>query len=83
MTEYSIESRIREIFAEELAIDDDEVMPDLAYGDIAEWDSIAHVHLVAVYEDEFQITLEDDEIARLSPYSSLVQTISMKAMRNG
>ena len=83
MTTGNIENRIKELFVEELAIEDSEVTMDLAYGDIAEWDSIAHINLIAAFEDEFDISLDDDEIAALSPYSKLVSIIVTKVSENG
>jgi acyl carrier protein len=77
-----VESRARALFVEELAIEDSEVVADLGYGDIPEWDSIAHIHLVTAFEEAFEISLDDDEIAQLSPFSSIAPIIAGKLDSN-
>ena len=78
MSAEALDEKVKEIMAEELAIETDDIVPDLAYGDAAEWDSIAHVHLVEALEETFEITFDDDEIAVLSPYSKLFAVVAGK-----
>ena len=43
-------------------------LENLKYQDIAEWDSIGHMNLVASLEEEFSIEMEIDDITDISDY---------------
>jgi len=42
--------------------------PDLKYESIEEWDSIGHMSLIAELEDEYEISMEMDDIIDFSSY---------------
>jgi acyl carrier protein len=62
----SADTQLRSAFATGLGIDVTQVRDDLAYSSIPEWDSIAHLGLVAEIEDVFDVALETDDIIDLS-----------------
>jgi acyl carrier protein len=43
----------------------------LQYGAVPEWDSVAHMHLVAALEEAFDISLSDDDISRMTSFSEI------------
>ena len=49
-------------------IDDAGLGPDLKYESIQEWDSIGHMGLIAELEDNFEISMEMDDIIDFSSY---------------
>ena len=49
-------------------IDDAALGPDLKYESIQEWDSIGHMGLIAELEDNFEISMEMDDIIDFSSY---------------
>lgn len=53
-------------FAETLEIDPAKVTDDLEYNSIREWDSVAHMQLVAALEEAFDIMLDTDDIIDMS-----------------
>jgi len=53
-------------FVESLGISQDMVTDGLAYNTIPEWDSTAHMALVATLEAEFDIMLDTDDIIAMS-----------------
>ncbi|MCE8556941.1 acyl carrier protein [Ruegeria pomeroyi] len=53
-------------FCETLEIDAAIVKDELAYNSIKEWDSIAHMQLVAALEESFDIMLDTDDIIDMS-----------------
>ena len=55
-------------FVEGLSINKSLVTPDLKYQDIAEWDSVGHMALIAELEDKFNIMLETDDIIDFNSY---------------
>ena len=46
----------------------EESLETLNYQDIAEWDSVGHMNLVAEIEDTFDIMFETDDIIDFSSY---------------
>lgn len=60
------EERIVKVFSESLGIDSSSVVDDLQYNSIPQWDSIAHMALVAALESEFDIMMDTDDIIDMS-----------------
>jgi len=62
------------------------VFPDLAAGDIprasqaslAQWDSVAHVTLLAAIAEEFQVDLDEEAFESLTSYSLIVDFVESK-----
>ena len=55
-----------ECFVEALGIDEKLVVDDLEYNSIAQWDSVAHMTLIATLEERFDIMLDTDDIIDMS-----------------
>jgi acyl carrier protein len=58
--------RLYSAFSKALAIDRMKVSDELAYNSIPEWDSVAHMALVAEIELVFDIMLDTDDIIDMS-----------------
>jgi acyl carrier protein len=58
--------KLTNCFAEALGIEPTIVNDELAYRGIKEWDSIAHMSLVALIESEFDIMLDTNDIIDMS-----------------
>ena len=54
------------LFSSALGINPERVVDDLQYNSIDEWDSVAHMGLVAALEREFDIMLDTDDILDMS-----------------
>ena len=59
-------SGLYDIVATNLIIDPSRVTDDLKYNSIPEWDSVAHMTLIAALEDAYDILLETDDIIAMS-----------------
>ena len=53
-------------FAKALNIDRSIVNDDLKYQSIKEWDSISHMMLISVIEEDFGISLDTDDVIDMS-----------------
>ncbi|UNK56451.1 acyl carrier protein [Pseudoxanthomonas daejeonensis] len=62
MNDTSSNDRVIEVFARVLAISPDRVTDDLRYASIPEWDSIAHMSVVAGLEDAFGVMIDMDDV---------------------
>jgi len=71
-----MEKRLKKVFAESLGIEEDKITDDLKYNTIDEWDSVAHMTLVAAIEDEFDIMLDTDDIIDMSSFAKAKEIIS-------
>lgn len=58
--------KLQQAFVNALAIDADQVTDELAYNTIPEWDSTAHMILIAELEDTFEVMLDTDDIIDMS-----------------
>ena len=62
-------------FITAFTIDESALGPDLKYESIPEWDSIGHMALIAELEDEFDISMEMDDIIDFSSYIKGIEII--------
>ncbi len=58
--------RLIDLFAAALGIDPSLVSDDLEYNSIKQWDSVAHMQLIAALEDAFEIMLDTDDVINMS-----------------
>ena len=57
---------LEQIFADSLAINLSDISDALTYQSIPQWDSVAHMTLIAAVEDEYGIMLDTDDIIDMS-----------------
>lgn len=61
--------KLKTIFSEALGIEESQVTDDLTYNSIPEWDSVAHMALVAEIDDQFDIMMDTDDVLDLSSFA--------------
>lgn len=61
--------KLRKIFAEALNIKMETVTESLEYNSIPEWDSVAHMSLVAAIDGGFDIMLDTDDVIDMSSFA--------------
>jgi acyl carrier protein len=57
---------LEDIFRETLGIDRQRVVDNLEYNSIKEWDSVAHMALIAALEEAYDIMLETEDVIDMS-----------------
>ncbi len=62
-------------FKESLSIKDDDISENLEYNGIPEWDSIGHMTLMSKLEEEFDISLETDDIVDFSSFKKGIEIL--------
>lgn len=68
---------LKKAFCEGLGIEVDQVEWDvLAYRNIPEWDSVAHMQVVAEIEDAFDIMLETDDVIGMSSFPVTIEILA-------
>ena len=64
-----VEDTLKVAFAEGLGLSVDDVdWSALAYRGVPEWDSVAHMQVVAEIEDAFDVMLEIDDVIGMSSF---------------
>ncbi len=69
MPPISLHDRLQAVFADALQIAAAQVTDDLAYRGIPEWNSVAHMALIAAIEDQFDIMIETDDVIDMSSFA--------------
>ncbi|MEO0554276.1 MAG: acyl carrier protein [Bacteroidota bacterium] len=69
----SIELRIKNIMSLVLKID--HITDDFKIEDTEKWDSLQHMNLIAVLEDEFDISFNNDEIVDMKSYTLVLDKV--------
>lgn len=57
--------RVQTLFAETLQTPPEMISPDLAFGDIPQWDSLGHMEVMLQLEEKFGVSVDADTIAEL------------------
>ena len=68
-------NKIREIVAEQLGVDADEVTPEASFADDLGADSLDTVELVMALEEEFGIEIPDEEAEKISTVADAIKYI--------
>ena len=71
-------TKLREILASAIDIDSDELTDVSSPDNTPEWDSFAHMTMVAAIEEEFKITLTLDEVKSMLTLLKIQEVISKK-----
>lgn len=58
-------SQVQGLLAEVFQVPLDQITPDLAFGDLPEWNSLGHMDVMMRLEDEFGAGIDTDTIAAL------------------
>ena len=74
----SVEKRLKEIIAENLGVNEDEIKADSHFIDDLGADSLDTVELVMAFEEEFGIEIPDDDAEKIRTVSDAVQYIEEK-----
>ena len=58
----------KKVFLDSLNIQNDQFNENLKYNEIPEWDSIGHMTLISGLEDNFNISIDTDDIVDFSSF---------------
>jgi acyl carrier protein len=71
-----MEEKLREVFARELDIDAGQVVDALKYAHIPEWDSVAHMSLIAAIEQAFEIMIDAEDVIAMDSFASAKRIVA-------
>lgn len=64
------------IFKETFNLESIQLNSNLEYQSILEWDSVGHMSLIAALEDEFDISMEMDDVIEFGTYETGILTLA-------
>jgi acyl carrier protein len=71
-----MENKLKSIFAESLGINDNMIIDTLCYAEIPQWDSVAHMALVAAIEEGFDIMLDTEDVIDMSSFEKAKKIVA-------
>ena len=73
-----IEAKVKEIVAEQLSVNADEVVPEAKFREDLGADSLDQVELVMALEEEFELDIPDDEAEKIATVGDATAYIKEK-----
>lgn len=62
------ENLLKSVMGTILGIDPLSIGPESSIDSIESWDSLRHMHLILALEDEFKVSIPDDDAANITSY---------------
>ncbi|MEE8126809.1 MAG: acyl carrier protein [Nitrospirales bacterium] len=75
----AVEERVKKIIAEQLGVEEDDVIPEAKFVEDLGADSLDTVELVMALEEEFEIEIPDEDAEKIQTVSAAVEFIKEKA----
>ena len=72
----SVQPKIYQLMSNVFEIPVEEISEDSSLDSIESWDSIRHLNLILAIEEEFGITIPDEEVGNLVNYKLIELTIN-------
>lgn len=71
-----MEEKLRKIFAESLSVKFEEITDELRYATIPQWDSVAHMSLIAAIEEGFDIMIDAEDVIDMSSFAKAREIVA-------
>jgi acyl carrier protein len=78
MDDRTLQKRLEEIFRDVFGDDSITICKDTNAQDIEEWDSLAHISILAAVQDEFGVSFDMDEIIAMKNVGDMLEAIGRK-----
>jgi len=75
----AVEERVKKIIAEQLGVEEDDVVPEAKFVEDLGADSLDTVELVMALEEEFEIEIPDEDAEKIQTVSAAIDFIKEKA----
>lgn len=72
----NVKEKIYQIMSNVFEIPESEISDDSSIDSIESWDSIRHLNLILALEEEFAITIPDEEVGNLINYKLIELTVN-------
>ncbi|MEO6540427.1 MAG: phosphopantetheine-binding protein [Ferruginibacter sp.] len=72
----NIKERIKNVMSAVFEIPASDITENSSFDDIENWDSLRHLNLILGLEEEFNITIPDDEVVNLLNFKLIELTVN-------
>jgi len=69
-------NKLKESFSKALNISVESINKDLLYQSIPQWDSISHMVLISQLEEDFDVSIDTDDVIDLSSFKKAKEILS-------
>jgi acyl carrier protein len=69
-------TQLRTLMADILKVSQEEITPETSQDDVKNWDSLQHLNIMLSLEQEFDLTLDVDDLASLTSVSAILKHIN-------
>lgn len=69
----TLTEQIQALLAEAIQAPIEEITPDLAFGDLPQWDSMGHMEVMLRLEEKFGVEISADTIAALTSIPEIIK----------
>jgi acyl carrier protein len=70
--------QIQDLIARALNLPVDQILPRLAFGDIPQWDSMGHMEIMLLLEEELRVEINAETITSLTSIELITQHLREK-----
>jgi acyl carrier protein len=74
----AVEERVKKIIAEQLGVEEDDVVPEAKFVEDLGADSLDTVELVMAFEEEFEIEIPDEDAEKIQTVGAAIDFIKEK-----
>ena len=71
-----MKEKFLELFKEVFKLEDQEVKFSDSFRDFDEWDSLTHLSLIAMLDDEFGVQIEEEELDKLNTVQDIFEKVT-------
>ena len=77
--ETNFTEHVQSLLAEVFQVPIEEIKPDLAFGDLPQWDSMGHMDVMLSLEEHFSIQIDTETISELTSIPAIRAYLEKKA----
>ena len=77
-TKLELQEKVRTVLAKVLNVGLDEITPETTFGDLPQWDSMGHMEVMIVLEENFGVDINADTISDLVSVPAICEHVSGK-----
>jgi acyl carrier protein len=71
----NVKESVKKVFMKVFSVDEKDFGFEKGHEDFDSWDSLSHMSLVSAIEEEFNISLDVDEISDMDSIGKIVETV--------
>lgn len=77
------EGKLKQVLADVFGVDASTIDDDASVDTIAKWDSLNHLNLVLALEEQFKVSLSEDQIVEMMNYPLVKAVLEENGVRFG